>query len=163
MNATESLDPVLRLHVLAAALPGAAIAERTLDAGFENVWGVVTDLEKMAPRYETHVDAIKIIERQGDRARVVATLRGGRVEAMEVRMVPGWCLMQSEYSIVGFGARPDGQQTLLAHFEYDRKQSPFGNARLADAAHARLVRELDTIGSLARELAAPAPEDRGQE
>src|SRR6185437_7145462 len=102
----DPLDPVARLHVLAAALPGSMVTERIVPSPFERVWRVVSDLESLVPRSERNVDAVEVIERRGDTIRIVATLRNGAKQEMDVRMSPGWCLMQSETSIVCFGARP---------------------------------------------------------
>jgi hypothetical protein len=163
MSPAESLDPVARLRVLAAALPGAVIAERTLAATFDQVWRVVTDLERMVPRYESSVKAIKVVDRQGQNAEVVATLRDGDVEVMDVRMVPGWCLMQSESTVVAFGARPEGHRTVLAHLEHNRRLSSARKVPMPEEAHAKLVREIDTIGSLAVGLDRPAQGESGGE
>lgn len=161
MRPDESLDPVLRLHVLAAALPGAVVAERTLAAAFNQVWSVVTDLETMVPQYESQVNAVEVVDRQDERSQVVTTLRDGHVETMDVRIVPGWCLMQSESSVVAFGARQAGHQTVLAHLEHNRRSSPAQKDHVPGKAHAKLERELDIIGSLARELEVPSERDRG--
>ncbi|MPY95552.1 MAG: hypothetical protein GEV08_21590 [Acidimicrobiia bacterium] len=149
---SEPLDPVVRLHVLAAALPGAVVAERVLAAPFDRVWRVVTDLEAMTPRYERNVSAVEVVDRQGERARVIVTLRGGHSDAMDARILPGWCLMHSESTVVAFGARPMGPETVLAHLEFHRRSSVQPGGPPSDEAASKLVLELDTIELLAREL-----------
>src|SRR4051794_26373395 len=47
---TVDLDPVRRLRVLAAAIPGAAVAESVLDAPFDDVWSAATDFENAVPK-----------------------------------------------------------------------------------------------------------------
>lgn len=150
-TAAAPLDPVARLHVLAAALPGSVVAERTIEASLDRVWPVVTDLETMTPRYERNVRAIEIVDRNGEWAHIIATLSSGGTEAMDVRMVPGWCLMQSKSTVVAFAARPVGDHTVLAHLEHDRRRSDARAVPASDAARAELEYELDVIASLAME------------
>lgn len=149
-NANDDLlDPVLRLRVLAAALPGSVVAERTMEAPFDQVWQVVTDLETMAPRYETSVAAIDVVERSPWWTRIVATLRDGQHEEMDARIVRGWCLMQSQSFIIAFGARPAGPRTVLAHLEH-RRTSPFVRSlESSQLAQRTLLRELAAIDALA--------------
>ncbi len=135
--------------MLAAALPGAVVAERAVAAPFDQVWRVVVDLETMAPRYETNVTAIEVVERSHKRVRIVATLRGGHVEEMDVRIVPGWCLMQSQTVIIAFGARPAGSHTVLAHLEYMRNSESAPNLEPPHQAYETLLRELEAIENLA--------------
>jgi hypothetical protein len=146
------LDPVVRLRVLAAALPGAVVVERTLAATFDRVWRVVTDFDTMTPRYERYVSTVEVVERQGERAHVVVTLSSGEVEAMDVRVLHGWCLMHSPSTVVAFGARPAGDRTLLAHLELDRRSSLEAKGPPSAVAVGKLVRELEAIESLAKGL-----------
>jgi uncharacterized protein YndB with AHSA1/START domain len=148
----DPLDPVLRVRVLAAALTGSVVAERILEATFEQVWRVVTDLETMGPRYETNVTAIQFIQRSPTRDRIVATLRGGHDEEMDVRIVPGWCLMQSLSFVVAFGARSAGPHTLLAHLEHSRTAASVPTGEHMNRAQETLALELNTIESLAANL-----------
>lgn len=145
----DPLDPVARLHVLAAALPGAIVAERIVPSPFERVWRVVSDLESMVPRYERNVNGVEVIERRGDTTRIVATLRTGAREEMDVRITPGWCLMQSETTIVCFGARSAGHHTIVAHLEHFRPSLLRPGMPPPPEAREKLLRELDTIGLLA--------------
>jgi hypothetical protein len=145
----DALDAVLRLHLLAEALPGSVVAERSLAAPFDRVWHVVSDLEVMVPLYERNVTAVEVIERSADQARIVATVRGGHVEEMEVRLAPGWCLMQSPSVVIAFGARPVGSNTLLAHLEHRRTSAAAPIAASRNRAHLALERELEAIEGLA--------------
>jgi hypothetical protein len=142
------LDPVTRLRVIAAALPGAVMAQRRIKAPFDAVWRVVADLEGMAPRYEAGVAGVRIVERQGDRLRLHVTFAGGTEEAMDARLWPGWCLMQSATAVAAFAARPAGDGVLLAHLEHGRGAA-LTASRPRSAIRAKLERELDTIERLA--------------
>lgn len=144
-----SLDPILRLRVLAAALPGAVVAERTLHAPFDQVWRVVADLETMTSRYERNVLAVEVISRDRDHAQILVTIRGGRTEMMDVRIVPGWCLMHSPSTVVAFAAREVGDRTVLAHLELSRT-APSPRAATSIEAHDKLTSELEAIELLAR-------------
>jgi len=141
------IDPIDRLAVLAAALPGAVVRERRIAAPFEAVWRVVADLEGALPRYEPGVAQVRVTERDGEYLRVLVRDTAGGEEAMDARLRPGWCLMQSGTIVVAFAARRLGDATLLAHLEHRRPPAePYG-----PGAGARLDRELRTI----EELAAP--------
>lgn len=146
----ELLDPVLRLRVLAAALPGAVVAERTLNATFDQVWRVVADLETMASRYERNVSAVEVISREGERAQVLVTVPGGRTETMAVRIVSGWCLMHSPSTVVAFAARAAGDQTVLAHLELGRAAPAAQQAAPTAQAYDKLMGELEAIELLAQ-------------
>ena len=150
------LDPVSRLHVIAAALPQAVIVQRRLRVSFSAVWSVVADLERYAPRYEAGVSAVRIVERQGVRLRLRVTLASGIEEAMEARLWSGWCLMQSSTDVAGFAARPAGDGVLLAHLEHRRR--PAARARLRRSlVRSKLERELDAIERLASGESAADP------
>lgn len=103
----------------------------------------------MAPRYETNVTAVQYVERSQEKDRVIASLRGGYDEEMDVRIVRGWCLMQSQSFVIAFGARPEGSRTLLSHLEHSRTgaQSTL-TAQQLHRAQEKLARELDAIEAL---------------
>jgi hypothetical protein len=145
----QHVDPVTRLHVLAAAFPGSMVVEREISAPFAAVWRVIADLERMLPRYETAVASARVIDRQGERLRVRVTLAAGREEEMDARLTPGWCLMQGPSAVAAFAARSTGAGVLLAHLEYARGPAS-GRGRSRRAAQERLVRELEVIEELAR-------------
>lgn len=138
------LDPIARLRVIAAGLPEAAFVETILDAPYASVWRVASDLEQGASKFESAVQALEILQRQGERLQVaVLTSDGGRL-LMEVILRDGYCLMQSEPVAIGMAARPEGQRTRFAHFECLR-------GRPADAAaETKLMAEVRTIERLAR-------------
>jgi hypothetical protein len=150
--ASDDIDPIDRLTILAAALPGAAVRQRQITAPFDAVWRVIADLENATPRYEPGVAQVRVIERHGQLLRVLVRDTGGREEMMDAKLRPGWCLMQSATIVIAFAARPVGSQTLLAHLEHLRVQAPGpSQSRAHDrrAAEAKIDRELQTIERLA--------------
>lgn len=150
--AFPDIDPVDRLAILAAALPGAAVGQRRIAAPFDAVWRVIADLEHAIPRYEPGVARVRVIERHGEFLRVLVEDTGGREEAMDARLRPGWCLMQSATGVVAFAARRLGDETLLAHLEHRRLQTPVprrGQPHDRAAALAKIDQELRTIETLA--------------
>jgi hypothetical protein len=114
------LDPVVRLRVLAAALPGSAVVERVLDAPFDAVWAIAGDLEGGVRRFEASVAHAKVTARHGDRMQLLSYGRLGPPIRFEVVLREGWCWMQSRLFIVGMAARPEGKQTRFAHLEGTR-------------------------------------------
>ncbi len=149
---SSDIDPVDRLSILAAALPGAAVAQRRIAAPFDAVWQVIADLEHFTPRYEPGVARVRVIERRGELLRLLVQDTAGREHAVDARLRPGWCLMQSATIVVAFAARRLGSQTLLAHLEHRRPQTPVprrSQPRDHGAALAKIDRELSTIERLA--------------
>jgi hypothetical protein len=150
--ASADIDPIDRLTILAAALPGAAVRQRQITAPFDAVWRVIADLEHATPRYEPGVAHVRVIERHGQLLRLLVQDTGGREEIMDAKLRPGWCLMQSATVVVAFAARPLGSQTLLAHLEHQRLQPPLPSqtrSRHRRAAEAKIDQELQTIEKLA--------------
>lgn len=139
------IDPIDRLTILAAALPGAAIGQRRLAAPFDDVWQVIEALEENLPRYEPGLAHVHITERHGEYLRLQVQHTTGQQDSMEARLRPGWCLMQSPTVVVAFAARPEGNETLLAHLEH-RRTAPQPHA----TALAKIDKELRTIERLAR-------------
>ncbi len=150
--APADIDPIDRLTILAAALPGAVVRQRQIAAPFDAVWRVIADLEHATPRYEPGVAHVRVIERHGQFLRLLVQDTGGREEMMDARLRPGWCLMQSATVVVAFAARRLGGQTLLAHLEHQRVQTPLpsqSQSRYRRAAQAKIDQELQAIEQLA--------------
>ncbi|WP_441251262.1 hypothetical protein [Kitasatospora sp. McL0602] len=107
-------DPVGRLRVLAAGLRDPLYGERLIGLPFEQVWAVVADLEGELPHLISFVREFRVApgdsERKEARAVDVLGLRG----PFEVRLRPGWCLMQSRLVTMGMAAVPEGGGTRLA-------------------------------------------------
>lgn len=149
---SSDIDPVDRLTILAAALPGAAVAQRRIAAPFDAVWRVIADMEHATPRYEPGVARVRVIERHGELLRLLVQDTAGREDVMDARLRPGWCLMQSATIVIAFAARRLGSQTLLAHLEHRRLQTPVprrSQPHDRSAALAKIDRELRTIETLA--------------
>ena len=146
---TVELDPVRRVRVLAAGIPGAAVAEATLDAPFDAVWESVTDFERDVPKIEVFVGSARVLRREGERLdlEVKAPLR--RPERMRVVLRRGWCLMESDSGIAVMAAKPEGDKTRFAHLEAVRLPGGrFAGPLLRVKMWA--VRELKRIERLAR-------------
>jgi hypothetical protein len=117
------LDPIRRLRAMAAAIPGAAVAEGVLDAPFDAVWAAATDFE--------HVGGIEILIKEahirsrrpdsgtgGERLEVEYKPRlFGPRDVIEVDLRPGWCWMQSPLAVAAMAAVPEGERTRFAHLE----------------------------------------------
>jgi hypothetical protein len=150
--ALPDIDPIDRLTILAAALPGAVVRQRQIAAPFDAVWRVIADLEHATPRYEPSVAHLRVIERHGQFLRLLVQDTAGREEMMDARLRPGWCLMQSATVVVAFAARRLGSQTLLAHLEHQRVQTPppsQSQSHHRRAAQAKIDQELQAIEQLA--------------
>jgi hypothetical protein len=146
------IDPIDRLAVLAAALPGAAVGQRRIAAPFDAVWQVIADLEHATPRFEPGVAEVRVIERHGESLRLLVRDTAGREDAMDARMRPGWCVMQSATVVIAFAARGLGGETLLAHLEHRRAPTPVARQSAPHehrAALAKIDQELRTIERLA--------------
>lgn len=147
------IDPIDRLTILAAALPGAVVRQRRIAAPFEAVWQVIADMEHASPRYEPGVAQVRVIERRGEFLRLLVADIAGREQAMEAKLRPGWCVMQSATIVVAFAARSLGSHTLLAHLEHRRAQAltPGPSPDNRGAALAKIDQELRTIENMAIE------------
>lgn len=108
------LDPVRRLRVMAAAIPGAVVVEHVIPASFDAVWTVVSDLEREVPRLEWHVRSLRITRTDGDR--LDALVRGpiGIRDRFAGVLRPGWCWMQGRALFIGMAAVSGPEGTLLA-------------------------------------------------
>jgi hypothetical protein len=146
------IDPVDRLAILAAALPGAAVRQRRIAAPFDAVWRVIEDLENAAPRYERDVSRVQILHSHGQTMHLLIGYSAGGEETMDVKLTRGWCLMQSATFIAAFAARPLGSETMLTHLEHRRSGTwPPGQGRSLNrrAAYTKIDQELRTIETLA--------------
>jgi hypothetical protein len=111
------LDPLMRLRILAATLPGVAMEERTLPVPFDDVWQFIADLERSVPAFDPLVRSIQILERSASgenlRLRAWPSPFSFRVELTE-----GLCLMHSPVFMVAMAAMPLGPgATRFAHLE----------------------------------------------
>ena len=144
---SSQLDPVRRMRILVAALPHAAFLERVLDAPFDDVWRVASDLEHGTPQWEKNVAALAILHKEDDRLEVaIRSPFGVRVRASAV-LRPGWCVMQGRLFAVGMAAAPEGERTRFAHFEALRLP---GAGVLRPLLRHRIQHEFQTLERLAR-------------
>jgi hypothetical protein len=150
MNAPpmEALDPLARLRILSAALPGSILATRHVRSSFSATWKIIDDLERFTAQYESAVINVRIVAAAGHRRRLVVTYRTGAWEESDVLLRPGWCLMQSPAAVVAFAALPKGQGALISHMEQSRP------TRQHWSNEAALDRELSRIEQLAISLEA---------
>jgi hypothetical protein len=152
--ALPDIDPIDRLTILAAALPGAAVGQRRIAAPFDAVWGVIADLERATPRFEPGVARVRVIEQSGQLLRLLVQDTDGREETMDARLRPGWCLMQSATTVIAFAARRLGSETLLAHLEHQRVPAAMrhrSGSHYGPAVISKIDRELLAIEMLANE------------
>ena len=105
------LDPLRRLRVMAAAIPGTDLAELTIDAPPEAVWQVVSNLRVEMPRLVRDFRTVTVTPGSGDR--LVMHARGylGQRAQFDVVIRPGWCWMQSRFLLCGMAAVPDPSGT----------------------------------------------------
>lgn len=100
------LDPIRRLRVLTAAIPGAVLVEGVIPASFEATWSIAGDLEQSVPRSEWHVRSLRITRRDGERIEaLVVGLLGVRDRFVGV-LRPGWCWLQGRVLYIGMAATP---------------------------------------------------------
>jgi hypothetical protein len=153
-------DPIDRLRLLAAGIPGAAVVERVLDAPFDAVWATATDFEGALSGFEVSVGRARVIERDGDRVTLESRLPLLRVrQRVDVHLRDGWCLMQGRGFVAGMAARAEGERTRFAHLEAARMPAA-GLTRPLMKAKMVMTRELRRIERLALERGAPPPADR---
>ncbi|MDQ3579794.1 MAG: hypothetical protein M3443_19805 [Actinomycetota bacterium] len=110
------LDPVRRLGIIAASIPGVSISEIVVAAPFEAVWAVAADLESELPHW-VFADLRSVrLTRLPDSDRLVARVVGhsGLRARFDVVLRPGWCLMQSRFLLGGMAAVENGGATRFA-------------------------------------------------
>jgi hypothetical protein len=108
------LDAIGRLRALAAAVPGAFVAETVIDAPFDQVWAVAADLERELPAYLPDVRSFTITRREGERLEARARGYAGLRARFDIVLRPGWCVMRSRFLLGAMAAVPEGQQTRFA-------------------------------------------------
>jgi len=105
------LDPLRRLRVMAAAIPGTDLAELTIDAPPEAVWQVVSNLRVEMPRLVRDFRTVTVTPGSGDRLVMHARGHLGQRARFDVVIRPGWCWMQSRFLLCGMAAVPDPSGT----------------------------------------------------
>ncbi|WP_329123262.1 hypothetical protein [Streptomyces sp. NBC_01465] len=110
----SDVDAVGRLRVVAAGLRAPLFAEARIGLPFERVWGVVADLEGELPHLISFVREFRVAAGDSERKAAVAVDVVGLRGDFDVRLAPGWCLMQSRLVTMGMAAVADGDGTLFA-------------------------------------------------
>ncbi|MEV0662709.1 hypothetical protein ACIBI3_22335 [Actinomadura luteofluorescens] len=108
------LDPVRRLRIMAASIPGAAYAEKVLARSVHEVWAVAGDLEAEFPMLLADVRTMRIAHADGEHLEAIAVGRLGQRARFDVVLRPGWCWMQSRFLHGGMAAAPEGDGTRVA-------------------------------------------------
>jgi hypothetical protein len=105
------LDPVRRLRVMAAAIPGTDLTEVVIDAPPEQVWQVASNLQAEMPRLVRDFRSVTVTP--GTAERLVMQARGylGQRARFDVVIRPGWYWMQSRFLLCGMAAAPDPSGT----------------------------------------------------
>ena len=98
------LDPVRRLHALAAGIQGAVVVERVIPAPLDLVWGRISDLERSVPESEWHVRSLRITRADGDWLEADVRGIGGTRDRFSIVLRPGWCWMQGRVLCAGMAA-----------------------------------------------------------
>lgn len=101
------LDGVRRLRIMAAAISGAVVTERVIDAPFERVWGVLSDLEGAFGQIQPDMREVRITAAVGDRVEAVALSRFGMRARFAGVLRSEWCWLQSRFLLIGMGAAPE--------------------------------------------------------
>jgi hypothetical protein len=114
VDTVSAPDPVDRLRVLAAGLRAPLYAERRIGLPFEQVWTVIADLEGELPHLISFVRQFRVPPGDSERKTAQAVDVLGFRGPFDVRLSPGWCLMQSRLVTMGMAATPDGGGTRLA-------------------------------------------------
>ncbi|MGW6060487.1 hypothetical protein [Streptomyces sp. NPDC055189] len=108
------LDPVRRLHVLAAAIPGAYVTEGFVAAPCDRVRDVLDDLEGEFGRVAPDMRGLRVVRRQGTQVEALARSKYGMRARLYGQQRPGWCWLQSRFLLLGAAATPDGDGTRVA-------------------------------------------------
>jgi hypothetical protein len=111
---TTDLDPVRRLHALAAGIRGAHVTEAHVDAPFERVWSLLGDLEGGFGQVVTDMERLRVVRRQGERVEALARSRYGMRARLRGVQRPGWCWLQSRFLLIGVAATLEGPGTRVA-------------------------------------------------
>ncbi|NDL56918.1 hypothetical protein [Phytoactinopolyspora mesophila] len=144
------IDPVARLHILAAALPGAVVVEGVIGTEPDRLWSVAADLERTVPAIQPHVRSLRIADRGDDR--LTADVRGhlGLRARMNIVLRPRWCWMQSRFLVVGMAAVPHPDGTRFGRLQALRFPAPVRRALPPAAVRLALKAELRRLDELSR-------------
>ena len=154
----SALDPVRRLRVLAASLPGCAIVEQVFDAPFELAWGFLSDLERSVPEFDTEVARLVIHDRRDDQGQVRLSATAWARPwlpglPLDVALEEGFCWMAAPRRtfVVGMAAVPDGRRTRYAHLEGTALRLPGLAQAVARRQRGQVLRDMAGIRSALRQ------------
>lgn len=108
------LDPVRRLHVLAAGIAGAHVTEGFVAAPYDRVEALLGELEGEFGRIAPDMRGLRVLRREGARVEAVARSKYGLRARLRGEQRPGWCWLQSRFLLLGVAAAPDGEGSRVA-------------------------------------------------
>ncbi|MEV6281100.1 hypothetical protein [Kribbella sp. NPDC051770] len=97
------LDDVQRFRVLAAAVPGASVTERVVDAPVERVRELLADPQVLVA-IQADIASAQLVRRTGDRVVLLVRSRWGMRARLEGQYRAGWCWLQSRFLVIGMAA-----------------------------------------------------------
>lgn len=112
---TTDLDAIARMRILRGSVYAPMYTECHLDAPLDRVWEAAANLERLPDLIPT-MQEFRVLASDGERIRAVA-ISGGHgwlMSYFDVRLTPGWCLMQSRRIIGGMAAVTEGSGTRFA-------------------------------------------------
>ncbi|WP_415949673.1 hypothetical protein [Streptomyces sp. KLOTTS4A1] len=104
--ADHGIDPVRRLHIMAAGIRGARVVEDVLPLPYGEVWAVMADLEGEFGRFQPDMREVRVLWSADGRVEALARSRYGFRAHLRGYLRPGWCWLQSRFLIVGMAAAP---------------------------------------------------------
>lgn len=110
---TADLDPVRRLHVMAAAIPGAMSGEVVVRRPIAQVWARAGDLETELPLLVHDFREVRVRDRDGERLVADARSPLGLRARFDVVLRPNWCWCESRFLLCGMAAVEQGDDTLF--------------------------------------------------
>lgn len=109
------LDPIGRMRVMAAALPGLVVVEREMAVPFEAVWAVASDLEHELPGLGGgYVTSFRYLTVEDERREALVHGPVGIRDHFRIVLRPGWCWMEGRLLTAGMAAVPSGAGTRFA-------------------------------------------------
>lgn len=145
---TAHLDPVSRLHIVAAGIAGAAVTQQVVPAGFDTVWSMLTDFEGEFTRIQPDMHRVRVVSVDGENVTVLAVSRLGLQARLHGVARTGWCWLQSRNLIIAMAAQPAPGGTVVAltggiRIPFRRAILPLGVRRESRRSLVRLARLLD--------------------
>ncbi|WP_405759693.1 hypothetical protein OG234_14880 [Streptomyces sp. NBC_01420] len=104
--APAPLDPVRRLHVLAAGVPGARVTTREIAAPCSEVEPLLADIGGELALLVPDMRRLRLTRADGDRVEAVARSRFGMHARFQGVRRPGWLWLQSRFVLIGIAAAP---------------------------------------------------------